>query len=135
MAAVDCMWWADRWLEKYAPHENAMAIAEDADRIKPLLKHVMRMLRSPNLELNLNNNDAASFKEIDFPLKRIIDTVHFAAKPESAPLQLADWCAFMIGRHARGKQIPQHAMKIIGANAHWASDIAKERGVRRKELF
>ena len=35
--------------------------------------------------------------KVGLPLKRIIDTVHFADKQGAAPLQLADLCAFIWG--------------------------------------
>jgi hypothetical protein len=35
-AAMDCMIWVDRWLETFAPEENAVIVAEDNDYIKKL---------------------------------------------------------------------------------------------------
>jgi hypothetical protein len=39
-----------------------------------------------------------------FHSRHIIDTVHFAGKSESAPLQIADACAFVIKRHLMEKE-------------------------------
>lgn len=74
-SVTDCAIWADRWLETFASDENGMIIAEDADRIKPMLKKIIKLLRTPAL-LRTNGMDQLP----GVPLRRIIDTVHFAAK-------------------------------------------------------
>jgi hypothetical protein len=39
-----------------------------------------------------------------FHATRIIETVHFAAKADSMPLQVADACAFIVKRHLMEKE-------------------------------
>src|SRR6266852_5096161 len=88
MCVLDCAVWADRWLEKYATGENGIIIAEDTDRVKRLVKASIMLFRTPAM---------LRAYEVDWiqglPLKRIIDTVHFASKGHAAALQLADLCA------------------------------------------
>lgn len=48
-SAMDCAMWADRWLARYAPQENAMIVAEDTDRVKPMIKRAIRTFRSEKL--------------------------------------------------------------------------------------
>jgi hypothetical protein len=112
-SALDCAIWAERWLGKYASTENAMIIAEDADRVKKLMKKSIRLFRSPAL---------LKAWGIDFeglPLKRILDTVHFAAKEECAALQLADLCAFTFGRAIKDKPVPVSVFEILYRHLRW----------------
>ena len=37
-AAIECMIWTERWLEKFAPEEKAIIVAEDNDYIKKRLE-------------------------------------------------------------------------------------------------
>jgi hypothetical protein len=110
-AAADCAIWADRWLAKYSPSENAMIIAEDADRVKRLMKMAIRTLRNPALLKLHGLSDMQN--EFGLPLKRIIDTVHFAAKEDSPALQLADLCVFMLGRIAKDKPISERLAPLV----------------------
>jgi hypothetical protein len=99
VAAVDCLIWADKWLERYAPSELATVIHEDGTSAKPLIKQSVRFLRSPAL-LDGGGIDEPVRKQFNLPLRRIIDTVHFAEKADARPLQLADLVAFTCARDA-----------------------------------
>lgn len=116
-AMMDCAVWADRWLEKYADNENGMIIAEDTDRVKPLIKGVIRMLRTPSL-MKASGLDRFSV----IPLKRIIDTVHFAAKDKSSFLQLADLCAFILGRAMKNNTVPDPAFSVLFKRLDWIDE-------------
>ncbi|WP_318761817.1 DUF3800 domain-containing protein [Aminobacter niigataensis] len=119
-ATMDCAVQADRWLAKYSPDENALLIAEDADRVKPLIKLIILTLRYPD---RLKDAGLDTFaKDFNLPLRRIIDTVHFAAKPDCAPLQLADLCAFCIARVSKGKDVPPEVLDPITRHAGWIRD-------------
>jgi Protein of unknown function (DUF3800) len=113
-SVTDCAIWADRWLETFASDENGMIIAEDADRIKPMLKKIIKLLRTPAL-LRANGMDQIP----GVPLRRIIDTVHFAAKEDSASLQLADLCAFTFARAWNNKPIPMQVFSILYSHIKW----------------
>jgi hypothetical protein len=80
------------WMEKHAPEETAMVIAEDTPQLKSLLRNVHEGYTDPTLE-----------NETAFRAPNIIDAVHFAKKDESLLLQIADHCAFIIKRNLMGK--------------------------------
>jgi hypothetical protein len=110
---ADCAVWADRWLEKYAADENAIIIAEDTDRVKKMLKIAIRLFRNPAML------KAAGLELPGLPLKRIVDTVLFAAKEDCAALQLADLCAFTFGRAFKDKTIPMQVFGILYNHCKW----------------
>jgi hypothetical protein len=113
-SVVDCATWADRWLEKFAPEENAIIIAEDTDRVKRMLKASISMLRNPD---SLKSAGLDWIEQL--PLKRIVDTVLFAAKEDCAALQLADLCAFTVGRGFKDKPVPMEAFRILYRHFRW----------------
>jgi Protein of unknown function (DUF3800) len=123
-SAMDCALWADRWLARYAPQENAMIVAEDADRVKPMIKRAIRTLRSENA-LEREGISECDRLELGMPLKRIVDTVHFAAKADSKPLQLADLCAFSINRVMKGKPMDEVILDIIFRHWWWSTKVAE----------
>jgi hypothetical protein len=53
------------------------------------------------------------------PLRKIIDTVHFAEKADARPLQLADLCAFILGRGLKGNPVPEYATRIVMRHLNW----------------
>jgi Protein of unknown function (DUF3800) len=83
----------DAELEKNAPDEVAMLIAEDAPQTK---KHIS-MLHEGYTASHVGYEDAPKDA---FLSKRIVDTVHFAKKDQSLLLQIADHCAFIAKRKA-----------------------------------
>jgi Protein of unknown function (DUF3800) len=124
VAAMDCLIWSDRWLAKYAPTELAAVVHEDGADAKRLIKAVVRTLRSDE------QMTAAGFTEevkheFGLPLKRIIDTVHFAEKPDARPLQLADLCAFALGRITKGKMLPAPVLEVFAKHSTWISEWKK----------
>ena len=106
VAAAQCMAWADMWIKANFPSENAMVIAEDSDRVKLPLKRAAPLLRDSRLSMVQG-----------LPLRHIIDTVHFAAKQDSTPLQLADLCVFILRRWLAEKPIPEQLWKPVVAMA------------------
>jgi hypothetical protein len=116
-AAMDCAIWTDRWIRKFSSEENAMIIAEDTDRVKKVMKMAIQVLRTPAL-IKAHGLESMAFA-YDLPLKHIIDTVHFAAKAEAVPLQLADLCAFILARAFKNKEVPALAFSKIWANLLW----------------
>lgn len=120
LSVLDCLIWADRWLARYAPNELATVVHEDGTQAKPLIKRTVRMMRSKDLIAKYGVPDATRI-EFDLPLKRIIDTVHFAEKPDARPLQLADLCAFILGRTMQEKSVPQGVFDIIWKQLSWVT--------------
>jgi hypothetical protein len=81
-------------LRRFPRDEICIVIAEDTDRVKRALKRGHALLRNPE--------EAAGnpiFAKVPLmPMRKVVDTPHFAAKGESVPLQIADTCAFLILR-------------------------------------
>jgi hypothetical protein len=79
------------------PSEVAQLVAEDNDQSRKMIKDVHAAFRFPEKVSGIIPNN-------QLPLKHIRGSVHFADKDESAPLQLADLCAFII----RGRLANKH---------------------------
>jgi len=78
----------DLWMLRNAPAEVAMLVAEDTGKVKRAIK----MLHSGYTGEVWEDDGKA------FTTHNIVDTVHFAAKDESALLQIADMRVFVIKR-------------------------------------
>jgi Protein of unknown function (DUF3800) len=115
-AAADCLIQADRWLERFAPDELATVVHEDGAATKVLIKRAVSVLRNPDFHGGLSTEELS---ELGMPLKRIIDTVHFADKGDARPLQLADLCAFVLGRALKDMPIPVQAFRVIWKLSRW----------------
>lgn len=117
MAAMDCALWADRWLEMFAPSENALITAEDTDHVKKLIKAAMQVFQSDPLMEQWGLKEAKS--QFGLPLKRVIDTVHFTDKGGAKALQLADLCAFTLRRLLEEKHVPLEVGEIVVNHMMW----------------
>jgi hypothetical protein len=117
-AAIDCLVRADQWLERFAPRELATVVHEDGPRRKHFIQRCVEILRSEELMESEGMNKQAR-DELRLPLRRIIDTVHFATKPGARPLQLADLCAFVFGRFQQNKSVPNEAFELIWKRLRW----------------
>jgi hypothetical protein len=115
-AVADCLIQADRWLEKYAPDELATVVHEDGAQTKVLVKRAVAVLRNPALNGGFSEQQC---RLMGIPLKRIIDTVHFADKEDARPLQLADLCAFVMGRALKDMPVPEYAFRTIWKHLKW----------------
>jgi hypothetical protein len=121
------MIWADRWLAQYAPSEMATVVHEDGTPAKPLIKRSMMLMRNEEL---LDAAGLGSAKEqFNLPLRRIVDTIHFAGKHDAPPLQLADLCAFILGRAFKDNPVPVDVFAVIWKHLKWVLPIARSRGV------
>jgi hypothetical protein len=117
VAAMDCLIRADRWLGRFSPDELSTVVHEDGASAKKRIKRSVLILRSRYL---LDKYGFAPFAEsAGLPLRRIIDTVHFADKPGARPLQLADLCAFVLCRALRNQSVPEQAFDIIWRHMKW----------------
>jgi hypothetical protein len=123
-AAVDCAIWTDRWLEKYAPSENAIIIAEDNDYIKKMLKRVVHILRNKSRCIS-RGFDVETLDQLGLPLKRIIDTPHFTEKVDAPALQLADLVAFTAGRLSKKKHVVPYCGSVLLKQVSWVSAFKK----------
>ena len=118
-AVMDALMRADKWLAKYSPTELATVIHEDGTPAKRMIKGVVRTMRSRAL-MYAQGFDERMCERNNLPLKRIIDTVHFAEKADARPLQLADLCAFILARGLKGEtQVPKVAFDIMWRHMRW----------------
>jgi Protein of unknown function (DUF3800) len=93
---------------KFPRNEICMLIAEDTDRVKRALKKAHAFLRDPKA---IANSKFAGKPYL--PLKRIVDTPHFAAKTDSVPLQIADVCAYLILRRLLRRSDSQEFFELL----------------------
>ena len=129
MAAMDCMIWADRWLEHFAPSEMATVVHEDGTKAKRLIKNSVLLARNEHL-LDRWGLSVEARQEVGLPLNRIIDTVHFVDKQGARLLQLADLCAFTLGRVAKDHGVQEHVFNVIWRHLEWMPKLqAKTAGV------
>ncbi len=89
----------DRWMKLSAePDEVALIIAEDRPEVRTIMRGMLRFAQNPpDFLLQFLHDDERPY----LPLTSIVDTVHFAGKMDSSPLQIADACAFAIMRYLR----------------------------------
>jgi hypothetical protein len=122
MSVLDCLLWADRWLERYAGAELATVVHEDGTAAKKLIRQIVRIARSSD-QMQAWNFPMETAKDLNLPLRRIIDTVHFAEKTDARPLQLADLCAFILGRAMKEHEVPVGVFEIIFKHLRWIVDL------------
>jgi hypothetical protein len=96
-AFVLCTLEIEDTMRKYFDEEIAQIVAEDNDAARAALKQAHALLRDPDrLKRKITHADL-------LPLHSIRNSIHFATKEESSPLQLADVAAFLIRGHLAGK--------------------------------
>jgi Protein of unknown function (DUF3800) len=115
VAVIDCLMRADKWLALFAPTELATVVHEDGTSAKSTIKLSVRFARSED-HIKAQGFDP---KALELPLRRIIDTVHFAEKADARPLQLADLCAFILARGFKNKPVPERPTEIIFKHLRW----------------
>jgi hypothetical protein len=71
----------------------------------------------------------------DFRFRRSLDTPHFAEKAESAPLQVADCCAYLIMRRLMRRDDSQQFFELLAPQLTWAaSDSGDPMGSERERF-
>jgi hypothetical protein len=102
VAFMLCAMRADWWLRFHGGNrEVGMIIAEDNTDVKEALRRMQGFAHRPTDIHNL-----VPGWEKYLPFRKIIDTVHYAGKKQSALLQLADVCAFIIKRQLIAQRRP-----------------------------
>jgi hypothetical protein len=82
----------EKFMREIASKEVALLIAEDRDTVRSRLKEAHNLYRDHNRMKKANPMLRY------FPFHHIRDALHFAKKNESAHLQIADVCTFVISR-------------------------------------
>jgi len=104
----------EAWMMRVAPKETAMIIAEDAPKMKKMIK-AMHAGYADRFSA-LGENDKV------FHSNHIVETVHFAEKAESMPLQVADACAFVMKRHLMEKNDVDGYFDVLRNEIVWYDD-------------
>ena len=104
----------ERQMHRYSRDEICMLFAEDTDRVKPALKLAHAFMRD---ESKIKGTEFESVPEL--PLRKIVDTPHFADKADSVPLQLADTCAWLILRRLARREDTQPFFEAIAPQLFW----------------
>lgn len=99
------------WMHRTTRDETVMIIAEDTPQIKKQLK----VLHSANTDRFATLGAGVKL----FNATRIVETVHFAAKADSMPLQVADVCAFIIKRHLMEKEDAEPFFDLLRPHLAW----------------
>ncbi len=95
IAFAQCCDGVEMFMRRCAPDEITMLIAEARPAIEMSLKSILLIFKSA-AAMKLNEFPQGEFT----PYERIRESVYFAIKDESRPLQLADTCCFFLRAHA-----------------------------------
>lgn len=114
----------EKQMWQFPRDEICMLVAEDTDHVKPAVKASHAFLR------DLNQFGNANWPTIEgLPLRKVVDTPHFAAKRDLALLQLADVCAFLIMRRLTRQERSQPFFELIsGQLSHGCPDFDQPMG-------
>lgn len=95
MAFIGCAFAIEMLMQTSYPDEVIHLVAENNTQSARAIRDAHAFLKNPAKVATLPEDVRAAY----LPLRHIVDTTFFAEKAESAPLQLADACAFAIRRH------------------------------------
>ena len=104
MAHIGCVIACEKYMiENALPNEIATMVAENREEAKSIVKHTHDLMRGAIGDvIGFIENMDENWCEY-LPVKRIVDTVHFAGKNDALYLQLADAFAFVFRRFLEGK--------------------------------
>lgn len=90
----------DEWMRQNAPRKVAVVIAESTGRVEAGLKAIHAGFSTDFMDDYWHDEERKRDGDVErhFRTTRIVDTIHFASKDESALLQIADTCAFLVKR-------------------------------------
>jgi hypothetical protein len=94
MAFIGCVVGVERFMRENFPDEVCQLVVEDNTQSRTQIRDAYNFLKTVESVDTLPDDMTEML-----PLRHIVDTVNFAAKTDSSPLQLADTCAFIIRRH------------------------------------
>ena len=117
-----CGWAVERWMKELTGEDEvALLIAEDNREARRLMREIVNFNRDPQKVTKLIPGKLSE----QLPFTRIIDTLHFAEKADSSPLQVADACAFAIMRRLRKGAEFERFYKPLEANLVMAPNLAR----------
>lgn len=117
----------DRQMHQYPSDEICALICEDTDLVKKAVKSAHEIMRAKSKTAEVFAKFFGWTKQPWFPLKKIVDTPHFASKSDSSLLQIADLCSFLIMRRLNRKEDSQVFFEIIAPQLSWRAEEFGER--------
>lgn len=110
MAYAHCAIAAENFMRKVARlDEVALCVAEDNSSARRAIKAAHASLKDPSKAEMLKPMSGEGL----LPVKRIVDTVHFAQKQEAVMLQIADVCAYIVKRVISGAAHASELFKTV----------------------
>jgi hypothetical protein len=117
----------DHQMNQYPSDEICVLICEDTDLVKKAVKSAHEIMRAKSKTAEVFAKFFGWTNQPWFPLRKIVDTPHFASKPDASLLQIADLCAFLIMRRLNRKEDSQVFFEIIAPQLSWRADEFGER--------
>jgi len=96
-------------MKAFPRDEICMLVAEDTDLVKKAMRLGHTLLERPH-ELAKMYPQFARYR---LPVTRIVEGPYFKAKSESAPLQVADTCAFIVAHRLRRDEKTQEFFELF----------------------
>ena len=97
LASATCSLVADEYMTLYRSSEVACMVYEQNGDFSKAVKKFHNYLRSESLDQHQEDNPQSKVKRFT----NIIETAMFVGKGDSSPLQIADACAYILGRRMR----------------------------------
>lgn len=121
MAHCMCVLAAERYMrEKTLETDVAIMIAENNDQARQHVKRTHNALADPAMKF-----DMPTVPPDFLPIKRIVDTVHFAEKSEAIMLQIADSCAFTMSRFLAERSYGDDLIGALAVGAGFDEEIMR----------
>lgn len=99
-ASISCAHGVERFMRRFADeNEVAMLVYEKNGKNSKAIREYHNLFRSNHMGQYVVDNPMTKLVQFD----RIVDTAHFADKTDTSILQVADCCAYMLGRLTRHK--------------------------------
>jgi hypothetical protein len=118
-AFAACLEAAGMYFRKFAASEAGVIVAEDLPKMPEKLKRVLQFIKRHPTRIQHDHQISEGIPEgwadpdPQLGVRQILDTVHFAQKPEALMLQLADACAFGIRRCASRQEFGMECLQSI----------------------
>jgi hypothetical protein len=97
LASGTCALVSDEYMKLYRPSEVASLVYEQNGDFSKAVRSFHNFLRSDSVDKYQEGNPGAKVQRFE----RVIETAMFVGKGDSSPLQIADACAYILGRRMR----------------------------------
>jgi hypothetical protein len=115
-AFSDAVFRADLWMKQYGGEELANLVMENNDQLRKFAKATFKHMKSGFLDELVKATPDFGFPTEHVRLNRIIDAPSFMEKDDAPPLQLADFCAYMVKRYFAEKgDVTEYVAKMMAS--------------------